>query len=63
MRGEVRAEALVDCIRAVSYTHLDVYKRQHIDISLCIFYHFKNRLARGENSFLSPFLDKDRGLQ
>jgi hypothetical protein len=39
------------------------FMQRHIDISLCIFYHFKNRLARGENSFLSPFLDKDRGLQ
>ena len=39
------------------------FMQRHIDISLYIFYHFKNRLARGENSFLSPFLDKDRGLQ
>lgn len=39
------------------------FMQRHIDISLNIFYHFKNRLARGENSFLSPFLDKDRGLQ
>ena len=39
------------------------FMQRHIDISLYIFYHFKNRLARDENSFLSSFLDKDRGLQ
>ena len=32
--GEVVPEGAVDCIRAVSYTHLDVYKRQAQDEGL-----------------------------
>ena len=30
IRGETVAQAAVECIEAVSYTHLDVYKRQTI---------------------------------
>ena len=32
IRGEVRAEALVDCIQAVSYTHLSEFTPEEISV-------------------------------
>lgn len=52
-------KATAGCFKISIYRSIKFIQR-HIDISLRIFYHFKNRLARGENSFLSSFLDKDR---